>query len=515
MRVTQRTMYSSFVDSMQSTLGAYMESNIQGGSQKKINRPSDDPAGMALVLNTRNSIDNIKQFERNADTAEGWLNLSVETLGNQFSTLMNKAKELATQAAKGDLTPENRKQIAFQLREMMGTMLNLSNTEFEGKSIYAGHKYDSDAYTEGLATDTDDPNLQNITFPVTGKAKYTQMIEFTTGGTVGVDTLEYRWTPDGGETWKTGTVTPPDNTITEDGITVTLPLTDKAGNPTVITAKDPDQGSGSKNGTVLRLRPTAVYLGDDKDMPPTTKIMGGPNGMTSTVQGSFDQDTFIRFDSPADLDLAAGDPNRTFSYSYSKDNGVTWVKAEAQIPDPPTGGVRLPVPGGFMDVQTTPGNGTIPTGTQVIIHPNRAELGYEIMDNTYVSVNAVGKDIFGGMYNGEPVPGKANAFEAIGELLGYVETNNQDGIGDCLEKITAAHENTLTQATKVGGLQNRVSMVQDILSFQKLDRQQRLSYTEDVNLSELLTRLSQQQMAYNTVLKSSSMIMQLSLTKFV
>lgn len=517
MRVTQKTMYNNFLNGMQSTLGAYMESNIQGGSQKKINRPSDDPAGMALVLNTRNSIDNIKQFERNADTAEGWLKLADTTLSSHVSGTLNKIKELAGQAANGEMTPENRKQIAFQLREMFGQLLNLSNTEFEGKSLFAGHKYDDDAYQEGLNVTTEDPNLKGMTFPVTGKAKYTQLVEFTTGGTVGVDTLEYRWSGDGGTTWTTGTLTPPATTITENGMTLTLPATDAAGNPTVITGADSDRPTGSTNGTVMMLRPTATYMGDDQDMPPTSRIIGGPPGLSSSVQGTFNADTIIRFDKPADLMGVA--PNNVVSYSYSTDNGVTWVKAETEVPNPPNNTVRLAVPGGFIDFDattTTPVTSNIPAGTQAIIHPNRAELGYEVMNNTYISVNSVGKEIFGGMYNGKPVEGlQGNMFETVGELIAYCETNNQTGVSASLEKLDASLKNVLTEATRIGGLENRVSMAQDVLSYQKLDRQERLSYTEDVNLSELLTRLAQQQLAYNTVLKSSSMIMQLNLTKFV
>ncbi|MEG2172081.1 MAG: flagellar hook protein [Desulfovibrionaceae bacterium] len=515
-------MYNSFINGMQSTLGAYMESNIQGGSQKKINRPSDDPAGMALVLNIRNSIDNIKQFERNADTAKGWLNLADETLSNQVSVTLNKIKELGEQASTGTMTPENRAQIALQVRELFGTLLNLSNTSFEGKSLFAGHKYDSNAFEEGLTVDSDDPALAGLTLPVAGKAKYTQLIEFTSGGTVGVDAMDYRWSDDGGTSWKTGTMPavnppPPDPaapnpTITQNGITLTVPHTDANGNPIVITAKDPTQPDGSKNGTVLRIRPTAIYMGDDKDMPPSTNIMGGPPGMSAQVAGTFGTDTFIRFDNTVNLNAGGA----LLNYSYSTDNGKTWVKAEAQVPNPPTNGVRLPVPGGYMDIQTTAPNTTIPAGTQAIIHPDRAELGYEIMDNTFVSVNSVGKEIFGGMYNGEPVVnGKGNAFEAVGKMLGYLETNNQDGISACLETLKGGMENVLGETARIAGLENRVTLSKDVLSYQKLDRQERLSYTEDVNLSELLTRLAQQQMAYNTVLKSSSMIMQLNLTKFV
>ena len=58
-------------------------------------------------------------------------------------------------------------------------------------------------------------------------------------------------------------------------------------------------------------------------------------------------------------------------------------------------------------------------------------------------------------------------------------------------------------------------MASDVLSFQKLDQQERLSYTEDIDLTELLTKLTRQQLTYQTVLQSSSMIMKLSLANYV
>ena len=42
-----------------------------------------------------------------------------------------------------------------------------------------------------------------------------------------------------------------------------------------------------------------------------------------------------------------------------------------------------------------------------------------------------------------------------------------------------------------------------------------MSTLEDVNLTELMVRLTQQQMAYQTTLQSSSMIMGLSLANYI
>ena len=68
---------------------------------------------------------------------------------------------------------------------------------------------------------------------------------------------------------------------------------------------------------------------------------------------------------------------------------------------------------------------------------------------------------------------------------------------------------------RIGGLENRVSLAQDVLSFQKVDQEERLSYTEDIDLTDLLAKLTRQQLTYQTVLQSSSMIMQMSLAKYL
>lgn len=620
MRVTQRSMYNNYMDSMQSTLSAYMETNMQGGTQKKVNRPSDDPAGMALILNTRNDIARSQQYEKNADAAEGWLNLAQYTLGTSVSTAISKIKTLAEQASTGTYTAEQREAIATELRQMFGQMINLSNTEFGDKSLFAGHKYDESAFDEILAVSTRDPNLKDANFEVSGKSEYTQLVEFTSGGklsstesknlptgtqtsatgttnealvrfddtvdlksngtdfdysfsedggttwtqasattngsgeidltnpisggSVNVNTsttnpanstitsstaaqitvnasadvpasMEYRWSGDGGKTWETGTYTPdapPNNTITHDGITLTIPET---GTITPYVAAQPDADPPIEaSGTRLMIRPTTIYNGDTNDRPPKTLNMGGPTGMETEATGTFKNDVLVRFDEDVDL----GAPKNGVLYSYSEDNGATWTQATVDLKGDDK--VRLTVPGGYVEVETPAGTPTqtIEENTQVLISPNRADLGYEIMDDTYISVTSVGKDFFGGRYGDplSPVDGlEGNLFETIGDLIGYCETNDQAGIEASLEKITKSHEEILTEAARMGGLDNRVELAKDMLSFQQDNKYERLSFTEDADLLELVTKMSQQQLAYNTVLQSSAKIMQMSLTNFL
>ena len=70
-RVTQGIMYNSFVGGMNRNLGAFMESNIQSSSQKRVNKPSDDPFSAGRILNTRSTLSTLAIYEENIGQALG------------------------------------------------------------------------------------------------------------------------------------------------------------------------------------------------------------------------------------------------------------------------------------------------------------------------------------------------------------------------------------------------------------------------------------------------------------
>ena len=332
---------------------------------------------------------------------------------------------------------------------------------------------------------------------------------------MGDDDLTYRWSADGGATWTEGTLAANADpnasfTIDANGVRLTVPrgLQTKAA--------DVDTGPGANNGTLLYIRPTAVYKGDDNNPPPDIVVMGGQDGLSKdqvSATGNFGKDVLVRFDTDADLATAGNE----FTYSYSTDGGNNWVTAKGTT----TGGdtLRLTIPGGYMDFDTTglAGGSTIPAGAQIMVHPDRADLNYEIMEDTYVSVNNVGMEIFGGYYQGKPaLPTDQNVFELAGEFIAYLECDNRDGCAQVLAKLDkTCMPYVESQAAKIGAKENRVETVYDILDFRKLDQQELLSNVEDIDLTELLTNLTRQQMTYSMVLQSSSMIMQLNLSNFL
>jgi flagellar hook-associated protein 3 FlgL len=599
MRIAQRTIYNNMLNNMQFTLGAYMESNIQGSSQKKVNRPSDDPAGTARIMNYRASLEMNKQQRYNADTADGWLKLGDETL-MQVSTVISRLKELAEQAATGTYSPENRLQMSFEIRAQFEQLINLANTKFEDQHIFGGHKYLDPAYEMGLGITTGDPDLKydSVNWKVDGGTDRSIMVRFPEDITIndtGTPTpagAEFEWSDDGGMNWHTGvidTVVVPRqpavlgldttvNILQAGGAQITIPqpapgatITFKAYDP--IKAANPEDFNGFFNGSQLIIRPAAYYMGDDNDPDNPNARNGLPQAIEGfgnfptaypncTSTGNFSGDVRIRIEpdpySTVSPPPSTYTPGQTMYYSYSTDNGLTWTPAHTTVADPavnPGRPTRLIVPGGFLDLNldtaagAPPELGQIDVGQQFIIRPHRAMLEYEIMPGQYMSVNNVGKDIFGGLYQttamkypyyypelsphpyqldpdhphdpkiaAQPVFGDGDArnlFEVVSRLIAFTECNNQNGVQQCLEDLTTAHQTVMTAAAKIGGKENRLAITKQVLGYQKLDKEERLSYVEDVDLTELLSRLAQQELAYSTVLKSSAMIMQLNLTKFI
>jgi flagellar hook-associated protein 3 FlgL len=316
-------------------------------------------------------------------------------------------------------------------------------------------------------------------------------------------------------------------TIKAGGATIQFPATNPAtSNSYQVTgvspnnpSMGPDNTSYVDNGTWLYIRPTAVYQGDDHDTQVLTSYGTKAQG---TANGSFSRDVAVRIDGITGSDI---------SYSYSADDGTTWIPASATVNS--TGDTNLLLPGGYLafDSANTPA-----IGNQFVVHPHRADITLQIGDNDHIAVNMVGKDIFGGYYNhpgdsfsGKTTPpitdpidypvrvdeGRANLFETLGDLIAALETNSQAGCQEALPKIEEAMKLVLTKAAEVGGRENRLITTQAAILMRQYSEEDNMSAIEDIDIYELTARLAQQQVAYNSVLKSSSMIMQMSLVNFL
>jgi flagellar hook-associated protein 3 FlgL len=62
MRVTTSNRFNMYIGNLNGSLSELMELNIQAATQKVINKPSDNPVGMARVLGHRDTLAALDQY---------------------------------------------------------------------------------------------------------------------------------------------------------------------------------------------------------------------------------------------------------------------------------------------------------------------------------------------------------------------------------------------------------------------------------------------------------------------
>uniref|UniRef100_I2Q2V7 Flagellar hook-associated protein 3 n=1 Tax=Desulfovibrio sp. U5L TaxID=596152 RepID=I2Q2V7_9BACT len=510
MRVTQQLIYGNVISQNNAALSRLMETNNQSSTQKRINAPSDDPNGAVTVLNTRADIDQLGQYKRNITTANGWLNQSDSTL-TSVSTLITTIKGYAEQGATGTITDQNRSEIASAVRQYFQQLISQANTTYNGSSLFAGQKTDTEAFTQALWMNSNDETFgaavaSNGGFTIAGNSDSTVLVQF-----MGTDTVThqpaFQYSSDGGTTWTDGTyaATPPSGTSQQlqmGGVTINV------ANAALDKVKASADHEDDK-GTWMWIRPTAVYQGNDND---TISVASTTNTVvTGSAEGSFSSGVMVRADGTGTFASGA-----TFPYSYSTDGGTTWMTGNTSSAADGTK-AALAVPGGIVTL--TANGGTLAAGDQYFIQPSTANISLAISPTDSVVVNGVGKDIFGGISGGKAATfdgsDAANLFETVGKLVGYLETNNQAGCQEALDNLTASQQRILTTAASVGAKENRVTSAGTMVDTLAENSTTTLSKVEDADLTTLITQLSEQELAYQAVLKSSSMVMNLSLVSYI
>lgn len=511
MRITHNMMYSSMTKNMNSILSDYMNYGVQMSTQKRVNNPSDDPTGTVHIFNYRASIAMNKRYIDNSNEAASWLK-STDGALQQAETVLKRLTELAEEAATGTISPENRMQISYEIKEQFELLMNIANTEYNGAHLFSGHKTKSSAYEEVLGIMTKNEEFKNVTFDVQGGIAQTTIVRFPQDGEIGgANDLTFEYSEDGGATWKTNTLAAGQTTLQLSGCTINLA---EGTFPVAVKGYDPEGLVSPTNGSVLYVRPSAKYIGDDNDYPPEVDVFGSSIDASSAAQGIFKTDVQIKFPEGASVGQ-----DGTIDFTYSTDHGITWQTGKATT-SAGSATVRVVVPGGYVDVKAANGV-SIDADSQIVVRPNRAEeIGFAIAPDDFIEVTNDGKDIFGGIYQAKgsdyakPVE-EPNIFETISDLIAYCQTNNQDGCGQAVEDLRKMSEHLLTKLANVGGKYNRVSANITVLTTHQLNQEQRMSNIEDVDLPTLLNNIKKQEVTYQGVLQTSSMIMNLSLLNYI
>ncbi|WP_434577714.1 flagellar hook-associated protein FlgL [Thermoanaerobacterium thermosaccharolyticum] len=147
MRVTNNMLVMNFMSDYNSNLERLQKDQNMLSTGKKVSKPSDDPVAVANILKIKTEIARNDAYTKNTDDAKSWLSLTDTALG-QIGDLLQSARELAVQGSNGTLTPNNMQSIAAQVDQIKQQLIQVGNTQYNGRYIFAGYKTDTKPFSD-------------------------------------------------------------------------------------------------------------------------------------------------------------------------------------------------------------------------------------------------------------------------------------------------------------------------------------------------------------------------------
>lgn len=114
--------------------------NNQMTSQKKIQRPSEDPVIAVRALRFRSTLSEIDQYyENNIPDAEAWLDVTETALKN-MKTILGDIRTQCVYGASDQITSDDRKTILSNLEKLRDQVYSEGNADYAGRTVFTGYR---------------------------------------------------------------------------------------------------------------------------------------------------------------------------------------------------------------------------------------------------------------------------------------------------------------------------------------------------------------------------------------
>ncbi|MFZ7101354.1 MAG: flagellar hook-associated protein FlgL [Peptococcaceae bacterium] len=137
MRITQSVLISNFLRNYNNNLGRMDELNIQLATGSKINKPSDDPAGIVTSLRLRTKLRQNEQFQKNVGDAISWVERADSAL-NTYDEVIHRVRELVVKASNGSNDESSLKAISDEIKQLKEEIADVANTSLDDRYIFGG-----------------------------------------------------------------------------------------------------------------------------------------------------------------------------------------------------------------------------------------------------------------------------------------------------------------------------------------------------------------------------------------
>ena len=152
MRITHTMLTDRLLGNLRTQQDRISQAHEQVSTGRRINRPSDDPAGARAAVTQRADLAGLARQKAAVAEAADWTDATDTALGG-IADLLHRARELAVQGANGNYTTSDREKIAAEIDQLAAAAKERANARVGDRFIFSGTATTTAPYATG-ATDT-------------------------------------------------------------------------------------------------------------------------------------------------------------------------------------------------------------------------------------------------------------------------------------------------------------------------------------------------------------------------
>lgn len=188
MRVTNSMLTQSLQANLDKALSNYNDTQQEISTGKKLNLPSDDPAGAAQAILIRQSLVDNNQYQRDTTQAKSFLS-ATDTAYNSVENIISAARQIASQGANSTQTTDSYNSMVEQVDGLVTSLINVANSDIHGKYLFSGTKTQTPPYVDNAAAHATQPTYQGDTGSIISKVSSGTTITLNTPGSTVFDPI--------------------------------------------------------------------------------------------------------------------------------------------------------------------------------------------------------------------------------------------------------------------------------------------------------------------------------------
>ncbi|MGN0318267.1 MAG: flagellar hook-associated protein FlgL [Lachnospira sp.] len=165
MRITNQMMMNSSLSNIQINKGQLNDLSTQLSTQKKINKPSDDPIIAIRALRLRSSLDQVTQYlDKNIPDADSWLSVTHDALDEGYD-IISDLYNYCVQGSTDSYSESERNTISQSLEKLVEAFYSQGDVDYAGRYVFTGYNTDVPLtyQSDETAADVDFTITQNFT----------------------------------------------------------------------------------------------------------------------------------------------------------------------------------------------------------------------------------------------------------------------------------------------------------------------------------------------------------------